>query len=106
MIAEDGLNVLTRSHALQDVIWSTAVQHGPGTNVPHVALANVKSRPGDPSFDSDFIKAIYAERGRKRADGTLARFSRNSPKVQQGVAQRFRDEQRDALQMLAEETGG
>jgi hypothetical protein len=106
VVDEDGVNVLTLSHALQDVIWSTAVQHGPGTNVPHVALANVRTRPGDPTFDSDFIKAIYAERGRKGPNGGLARFSRNSPKVQQGVAQRFRDEQRDALQMLAQERGG
>jgi hypothetical protein len=103
---EDGVNILTRSNALQDVIWSTAVQHGPGTNVPHVALANTRTRPGDASFDSDFIKAVYAERGRKAPGGGLARFSRNSPKVQQGVAQRFRDEQRDALAMLAQEQGG
>jgi hypothetical protein len=103
---ENGVNILTRSNALQDVIWSTAVQHGPGTNVPGVALSRISTRPGDPSFDSDFIKAIYAERGRKGPNGTLARFSRNSPKVQQGVAQRFRDEQRDALAMLAQEQGG
>ncbi|MCA1621826.1 MAG: LysM peptidoglycan-binding domain-containing protein [Acidobacteria bacterium] len=106
IIDENGVNVLTCSHALQDVIWSTAVQHGPGTNVPAVALRNTGTRPGAPSFDSDFIKAIYAERGRKNPNGGLARFSRNSPKVQQGVAQRFRDEQRDALAMLAEEQGG
>src|SRR5829696_4167852 len=53
IIDEDGLNVLTRSHTLQDVIWSTAVQHGPGTNIPHVALAGVRSRPDDPNFDRD-----------------------------------------------------
>jgi hypothetical protein len=106
IINEDGLNVLTRSHALQDVIWSTAVQHGPGTNVPHVALANVRTQPDDPNFDRDFIIAIYAERGRKNPNGVLARFSRNSPAVQRGVAQRFRDEQRDALQMLGQERGG
>ena len=51
-------------------------------------------------------QAIYAERGRKGPGGGLARFSRNSPKVQQGVAQRFKDEQRDALAMLAQEQGG
>lgn len=106
IIKENQVNVLTCSHALQDVIWSTAVQHGPGTNVPSVALRNIKTRPGDPSFDSDFIKAIYAERGRKNPDGSLARFGRNSAKVQQGVAQRFRDEQRDALAMLAQEQKG
>jgi hypothetical protein len=106
IVREDGVNVLTRSNALQDVIWSTAVQHGPGANVPHVALANIKTRPGDPTFDEDFIRAIYAERGRKKPDGSLARFSRNSPAVQKGVAQRFQNEQRDALAMLAQEQGG
>lgn len=106
VLKEDGVNILTRSNALQDVIWSTAVQHGGGATVPHLALRNIKTRPGDPSFDSDFIKAIYAERGRKNPDGTLARFSGNSAAVQKGVAQRFRDEQRDALAMLAKEQGG
>jgi len=106
IIREDGLNVLTRSHALQDVIWSTAVQHGPGTNIPHLAIRAVNSPADAPDFDKKLIIAIYAERGRKKADGSLVRFSRNSPTVQKGVAQRFRDEQRDALQMLAQETGG
>jgi LysM repeat protein len=104
IINEDGLNVLTRSGALQDVIWSTAVQHGPGSGIPHRALATLGVRPEDPDFDKSFITAIYAERGRKRADGALAHFSRNSQAVQNGVARRFRDELRDALGMLAEET--
>ncbi|MCA1632330.1 MAG: LysM peptidoglycan-binding domain-containing protein [Acidobacteria bacterium] len=103
IIDEDGLNVLTRSHTLQDVIWSTAVQHGPGNNIPHRALATLSVGPEDPDFDSSFIKAIYAQRGRKNASGGLVLFSRNSAAVQSGVAKRFRDEQRDALQMLAEE---
>lgn len=104
IINEDGLNVLTRSHALQDVIWSTAVQHGPGSGIPHRALAALGARPEDPDFDKRLIAAIYAERGRKRADGALAHFSRNSRAVQNGVARRFRDELRDALKMLADET--
>src|SRR5205085_3396994 len=103
IINEDGLNVLTRSHTLQDVIWSTAVQHGPGNSIPHRALANVRSRPEDPNFDESFISAIYAERGRKNAAGGLVYFSRNSASVQSGVARRFRDELKDALRMLAEE---
>ncbi|MDQ3804299.1 MAG: LysM peptidoglycan-binding domain-containing protein [Acidobacteriota bacterium] len=103
IISEDGLNVLTRSHALQDVIWSTAVQHGPGSSIPHRALATLSVRPEDPGFDKSLITAIYAERGRKRPDGALAHFSRNSRAVQSGVARRFRDELRDALKMLAEE---
>jgi hypothetical protein len=104
IIKDDGLNVLTRSHALQDVIWSTAVQHGPGNSIPHRALAAVKVGPDDADFDKSFITAIYAERGRKKADGSLVYFSRNSASVQSGVARRFRDELADALKMLAEES--
>jgi LysM repeat protein len=103
IISEDGLNVLTRSHTLQDVIWSTAVQHGPGNDVVHRALATMSIGLEDPDFDRGLIVAIYAERGRKTPAGNLARFSRNSPEVQRGVARRFRDEQRDAIAMLAEE---
>jgi len=103
IINEDGLNVLTRSGTLQDVIWSTAVQHGPANSIPHRALANLGASPEDADFDRLFITAIYAERGRKRADGALAYFSRNSPAVQNGVARRFRDELKDALKMLEEE---
>ena len=103
LIDEDDLNVLTRSHTLQDVIWSTAVQHGGGTDVPHAALAKVDLEPTDPGFDRAFITAIYEERGRVRPDGKLARFPRVSPQVQAGVANRFRKELEDALKMLDDE---
>jgi hypothetical protein len=103
IISEDGLNVLTRSHTLQDVIWSTAVQHGPGNDVVHRAFRTLSMEPDDPDFDRRLIIAIYAERGRKTPAGNLARFARNSAEVQAGVARRFRDEQRAALAMLAEE---
>jgi hypothetical protein len=100
--AEDGVNVTTRSLTLQDVIWSTSVQHGGGSSIPHVALSAVNIAPGDADFDKKFITAIYGERGRKQ-NGVLVHFSRSSPAVQQGVANRFRDELRDALTMLANE---
>jgi hypothetical protein len=106
LIAEDGVNVLTRSRTLQDVIWSTAVQHGGGSKVPHNALANVTVGVEDPDFDEAFITAIYAERGRKRSDGKLAWFSSASPAVQEGVAERFRSELADALKMLEAEAKG
>ena len=94
----------TRSRALQDVIWSTAVQHGGATPIVHKAFANVKSRPSDPDFDKELICAIYAERGRKKPDGNLAYFSKSSPSVQSGVSKRFKNEQQDALAMLAKES--
>src|SRR5215212_10933964 len=43
ILNDDRLDVNTRSRALQDVVWSTAVQHGGGTSMVHKALANVTS---------------------------------------------------------------
>jgi murein DD-endopeptidase MepM/ murein hydrolase activator NlpD len=103
ILADDGLDVNQRSRALQDVIWSTAVQHGGGTPIVHKAIANVKAKPTDPDYDKKLISAIYAERGKKKADGNLAYFSKSSPGVQAGVAKRFRNEEQDALAMLAKE---
>lgn len=106
IINEDGLNVLTRSHTLQDVIWSTAVQHGSNSRIPHRALSTLSLGPEDADFDRSLIVAIYSERGRKKANGVLAHFPSASVDVQKGVANRFKNELKDALKMLAEETSG
>ena len=103
IISDDGLDVNTRCHALKDVVWSTAVQHGGATSIVHKALAKVKCEKTDPSFDELVIRAIYAERGRTKADGSLVYFSRNSANVQKGVANRFKNELKDALAMLAKD---
>lgn len=103
ILEDDGLDVNKRSRALQDVIWSTAVQHGGATPIVHRAIAKVKCKPSDADFDKDLICAIYAERGRRKPDGNLAYFSKSSPSVQAGVAKRFKSEQQDALAMLAKE---
>jgi hypothetical protein len=101
---EDRVDVTRRSPALQDVIWSTAVQHGPNTPVVHRAIQGLGGgaalEPPDRTRDRHLIVAIYAERGRRSAAGNLVYFSRNSKAVQDGVARRFRSEERDALRML------
>jgi hypothetical protein len=102
VLAERGLDVETRSRALQNVIWSTAVQHGGKTAIVSRAIAPFA--PLVTNSDEQLIKAIYAERGRTKADGRLVYFSKNSASVQQGVARRFRDELKDALAMLRSET--
>jgi hypothetical protein len=104
----EGLDVTTRSRVLQDVFWSTAVQHGPNTPLISQALKMLKTQDAlnlsDPDFEKKLIKAIYAQRGRRNADGCLVYFSKCSQSVQKGVAERFENEEKDALKMLEEET--
>ncbi|WNG17440.1 LysM peptidoglycan-binding domain-containing protein [Cystobacter fuscus] len=100
-----GLDVNQRSQTLRDVAWSTSVQHGPkaADNIFKRALAG-----RDPAKVSDeqLIKDIYAERGRKNANGELVYFSSSSKKVQQGVSERYKSEGPDALARLAREREG
>jgi murein DD-endopeptidase MepM/ murein hydrolase activator NlpD len=103
ILSDDDVDVNTRSSTLQNVVWSTAVQHGPGTPIVHRACANLSCKPADPQYDEQLIRAIYAERGRKKPDGNLAYFGKSSPSVQAGVANRFKNELQDALSMLARE---
>lgn len=104
VLSEDALDIRTRAPAVQDAVWSTAVQHGPNTPVVHraiVAAGGAASlHPVERERDRRLILAIYAERGRRSAAGNLVYFARNSRAVQDGVARRFRDEERDALAML------
>ena len=101
--SDDNLDVNSRSRALQDVVWSTAVQHGGATPIVHRACTSVGCNPTDPKYDEQLICAIYAERGRRKPDGNLAYFSKSSAGVQTGVANRFKSEMKDALAMLANE---
>lgn len=103
ILGEDNVDVNTRSRALQDVVWSTAVQHGPATPIVHRACTKLTCAPTDSQYDEQLIRAIYAERGRTKPDGNLAYFSSNSASVQKGVANRFKSELQDALAMLAKE---
>jgi murein DD-endopeptidase MepM/ murein hydrolase activator NlpD len=98
--AKTGVDLSAGGPALQDVVWSTAVQHGPNGDIIVNALKAVALKPGDPSFERELIKAIYAERGRYNDRGELVYFSKNSKAVQAGVADRFRRELKDALELL------
>lgn len=103
ILADNAVDVNTRSRALQDVVWSTAVQHGGATPIVGRAIATLTCDCSDPTYDKKLICAIYAERGRQKPDGNLAYFSKSAPGVQAGVAKRFRNEEQDALAMLAKE---
>ena len=102
-LSENGLDIIRRSHALQDSVWSTAVQHGGKCAVIRKALSALTIDSSASDFDKKLISAIYAERGRRRPDGKLAYFPSSSLNVQKGVANRFKNEEADALKMLADE---
>lgn len=104
ILTDDDLDINSCSRAVQDAVWSTAVQHGGATPIVHRACGNVNCERTDPRYDELLLRAIYAERGRKKPDGNLAYFSKSSPNVQAGVSNRFKNELQDALAMLAKET--
>jgi len=93
-----GLDLAQRSGALRDVVWSVAVQHGPGNVVFDRALAPL-GRPL-PADDAVLINAVYDERSQ-----TDKYFSKSTAEVRAAVADRFREERKLALnQMLLLDT--
>jgi hypothetical protein len=104
LLKDVGLDVSKRSVALRDVVWSTAVHHGPKTDVITKALEPVlKTTKIADVKDEVIIPLVYAERGRKLPDGKLARFQRVSSDWIPGLTKRFEREQADALKMLEDE---
>lgn len=87
-----GFNPDNRSAALRDVLWSTAVQHGPHTNI----ISKVLNKTGSHVDDELIIRAIYQERSQP------GRFRRSTKAVKEAVRKRFQRELKDALAMLDE----
>lgn len=80
-----GFNLDHKSHAMRDVAWSTAVQHGGDTDVFNDCISK--------SSEADVIRCVYAVRG--------GRFGKSSARVRASVRKRFVSEQAKALAMLA-----
>lgn len=92
------------SHTLNDVVWSTSVQHGPTTNVVINAMSKVD--PGAPetrAYDKALIDAIYDERGKVDARGKLIRFVNSSTAIQAGIKGRYISERLKAQTELDDE---
>lgn len=101
---ENNIDITEHSDILNDVVWSTAVQHGKSNGVVGIAINKVTVPLGkNKNYDRELIKAIYAERGRKKDDGNLYYFSKNSKDVQDGVSSRFQSELAKALKELENE---
>lgn len=105
LLDEVKLDVGKRSATLRDVVWSTAVHHGPATDVVTVALKPLLAAGKITEVtDEAIIKAVYAERGRMTADGKLVRFQKVDDSWIPGLTKRFVNEQADALALLAKES--
>jgi hypothetical protein len=83
---------ISGSRALQEMLFSTAVQHGPGGAQK---IMNSVFKPG--MTDEQLIKAVYAERG---ADGGKKHFGGSTANVQAGVVNRFGNEEKDIMALL------
>jgi hypothetical protein len=91
-----GLDANQRSLALQNVVWSTAVQHGSGGACNIFKNAGINSN----MEDEEIIRLVYAERG---ANNGLKYFGRSSSSIRQSVVNRFKNELLDVLETLATE---
>jgi hypothetical protein len=81
--------MLEKSKALQEVMWSTSVQHGGGGAS---GIFNKVYKEG--MTEEDLIKSIYAERG--------TRFGSSTAQVRGSVQGRFAQEQQMALGMVGQ----
>lgn len=88
-----GFDVTKYSPAVQNVLWSTAVQHG------SAGAANVFKGAGirQGMSEAEIIQRVYNERA---ANNGMKYFSRSSASIRQSVVNRFRSEMQDALKML------
>mgnify|MGYP000094325448 CR=1 FL=1 len=85
-----GLRMTERSEALQEALWSTAVQHGPGGAVR--IFRSALSQVGAGAADASIIEQVYALRA-ETADG-------HAPALASALRNRFRAEKRQVLGML------
>ncbi|MBW9102782.1 lytic transglycosylase domain-containing protein, partial [Paraburkholderia phenoliruptrix] len=105
VIAKTGVDLRYHSHAINDVLWSTAVQHGPTTDVVTSALKELDMQVSETrDYDEALINAIYAERGKTNAHGQLIRFIHSSAAQQAGVAARYMSERPKAQDELKNES--
>jgi N-acetyl-anhydromuramyl-L-alanine amidase AmpD len=104
LAATFGLDAEARSRAFQNVVWSTAIQHGAKNKVfDHALQPLLQGRTISDLTDEEIIVAVYHERARTDSSGTPVYFKNSSPSVQQAQLRRFRAESAKALKELSDE---
>ena len=94
IVLTTGVDVTRRSYALREVLWSTAVQHGPGgaERIFTQAIEKADAQPASQDFDKSVIEEVYKIRGQK--------FFRHNKRVREAVLSRFREEKSTAIALL------
>jgi hypothetical protein len=94
IVLTTGVDVSKRSYALREVLWSTAVQHGPGgaERIFTQAIEKAEAMPAGQDFDKSVIEEVYRIRGQK--------FFRHNKRVREAVQSRFREEKTTAIALL------
>lgn len=91
--ARTNINVAELSPAVQEVLWSTAVQHGPsGASKIFTRAMQKAAKAKSQDFDKNLIEEIY--QARKRG------FSRHSRRIRTAVTSRLNREKFMALNLL------
>ena len=91
-----GIDVRLKSKTLQDVLWSTSVQHGAGGCNKIFKRAIQRCGTKTPTDDA-LIVAVYNERA---ADNGRKYFGSSNNNIRQSVVKRFNNEKLDALKSL------
>lgn len=100
-----GIDIRQRSHALQESVFSTAIQLGENTGYIAKAMKSVQPDGGRSVSDAALVRAIYAERLRLGRDGKLVHFPQ-SVKLQPGIKARLVKEQQRVLDALRADPQG
>ena len=94
-----GIDPRDRSKTLQDVVWSTSIQHG-NSGCQRIFERAVKSIGADTPSDRAMVKMVYLERA---ASNGMKYFGSSTPAVRKSVVSRFKNELADALKSLLDE---
>ncbi|TRW17378.1 hypothetical protein FMM06_04175 [Glacieibacterium frigidum] len=96
-----GVSLLERSTALRDVVWATAMEHGPfaaadGSDVLSLVATQIDLATAD---DGVIISALFAERSRVE-DGGMPHYPEVLPFDQERVVARLTDEAEQAARRI------
>lgn len=88
-----GIDSSSLSAAMREVIWSTAVQHGPAGAARIFAKADdLSGKPEDAGYERKMISNVYTVRA--------GQFGSSTSRIRDAVRNRFRQERQMALKML------